>query len=138
MLKDALVGSVFKVTELRTQSQLVTGQTAARLALGKPGNKAVQPTTGADFQPGRQMQQARGVDIGALRSLASSGQGRFRELGNGDADLRALLPDAPQTTTTVQDEQVARRADQWVEYAPWLIPLLMVPALLLFRRGVVS
>ncbi len=66
MLKDALVGSVFKVTELRTQSQLVTGQTAARLALGKPGDKAVQPTTGADFQPGRQMQQAGGVDIRAL------------------------------------------------------------------------
>ena len=84
MLKDALVGSVFKVTELRTQSQLVTGQTAARLALGKPGDKAVQPTTGADFQPGRQMQLYRGCipllyekerasdwmkDVGSLGSL---------------------------------------------------------------------
>ena len=114
------------------------GITLAVLSVGSREGAPVRLADGSLLKDASGSIVTPGVDIGALRSLASSGQGRFRELGNGDADLRALLPDAPQTTTTVQDEQVARRADQWVEYAPWLIPLLMVPALLLFRRGVVS
>ncbi|MDO6461135.1 VWA domain-containing protein [Granulosicoccaceae sp. 1_MG-2023] len=70
-----------------------------------------------------------------LQALAAAAGGRYRRLGTGDADLRYLLPDAPVAVEAPQESQSARRADQWIEYAPWLLPLLMLPGLLLFRRG---
>lgn len=74
----------------------------------------------------------------SLQALASSVGGRYQELSNGDADLKALLPDAPDTLRADEAPDLMRRADQWIEYAPWLVPWLLLPALLLFRRGMVS
>ncbi|MFZ0485405.1 MAG: hypothetical protein WAL83_00260, partial [Arenicellales bacterium] len=50
-----------------------------------------------------------------------------------DADLRKVL--APRTRATDDAVRSALKTDRWREEGPWLLPMLMVLVLPLFRRG---
>ncbi|MBN8262772.1 MAG: VWA domain-containing protein [Xanthomonadales bacterium] len=74
------------------------------------------------------------LDEGALQQLAVAGGGRYAALTPTDADLRALgvLVPAAGGAEAAQGEQ--RRT--WRDDGYWLLPLVMVLALPLFRRGI--
>ncbi|HSD17695.1 MAG TPA: VWA domain-containing protein [Thermomonas sp.] len=73
------------------------------------------------------------LDAPALRRLAASGGGRYQSLSAGDFDLRALgvLDPRQDAGTSVLGQKVAR----WRDDGYWLLPLVMLLCLPLFRRG---
>ena len=73
------------------------------------------------------------LDAGSLQRLASSGGGGYRQLAAGDADLRALGVLDPRV-----DDGAAVRGEtsaSWRDDGYWLLPLALLLALPLFRRG---
>ena len=83
-------------------------------------------------RPGGGDGQAR-LDAPSLQRLADSGGGRYVPLSAGDADLQALGVLDPQDAAGIaaQGEKVATRSDDGY----WLLPLVMLLCLPLFRRG---
>ncbi|KMM74212.1 membrane protein [Xanthomonas sp. NCPPB 1128] len=72
------------------------------------------------------------LDADALRALAAAGAGRYAALTPDDADLRALGVLRPQEEeATAADESHGR---VWLDQGYWLLPPLMLLALLAFRR----
>ena len=73
------------------------------------------------------------LDAASLQSLAASGGGDYRQLTAGDGDLRALGVLDPRS-----DDGAAARGGtsaSWRDDGYWLLPLAMLLALPLFRRG---
>ena len=75
-----------------------------------------------------------GVDLDALRSIASAGGGRFSTLSNDDTDLQRVL-DRGGVTLFDDVKQSSVRTDQWREEGIWLVLVLLPFAALGFRRG---
>ncbi|MCI2262778.1 tetratricopeptide repeat protein [Xanthomonas indica] len=72
------------------------------------------------------------LDAGSLRALATAGAGRYAALTPDDSDLRALGVLRPQEAdATAADESHGR---VWLDQGYWLLPPLMLLALLAFRR----
>lgn len=87
---------------------------------------------GGTFDAGISVGQAR-LDAASLRRLAQSGGGVYQTLTVDDADLRALGVLDPQS-----DSGAAARGEKttsWRDGGFWLLPLVMLLALPLFRRG---
>ncbi|MGE4367679.1 VWA domain-containing protein [Thermomonas sp.] len=75
--------------------------------------------------------QAR-LDAGSLQALAVAGGGRYQTIAVGDADLRALGVLRPGHAAGVASGQAAQA---WRDDGYWLLPLVMLCVLPLFRRG---
>lgn len=75
--------------------------------------------------------QAR-LDAASLRALAAAGGGRYQAMTAGDADLRALGVLQPGRADGAASGQAAR---VWRDDGYWLLPLVMLCVLPLFRRG---
>ncbi len=78
-----------------------------------------------------------GLDENHLRNLAAAGGGYFATLSLDDRDLDALkiITIDGQADAQLQEKD-ARTADQWREFGPWLLLLVLPLAALAFRRGV--
>ena len=87
---------------------------------------------GGTFETSGGMGQAR-LDAASLRRLASSGGGGYQTLTVDDADLRALGVLDPQADrgAAAHGEKIA----SWRDGGFWLLPLVMLLVLPLFRRG---
>ena len=87
---------------------------------------------GGVFDAPEGLGQAR-LDAPALRRMAASGGGSYQPLSPGDADLRALgvLDPRQDAGTSERGQKVAR----WRDDGYWLLPLVMLLCLPLFRRG---
>lgn len=81
---------------------------------------------------GGNLQQAR-LDAAALRKLANSGGGRYSTLVAGNGDLRALGVLDPQDSAGISAR--GEKAASWRDDGYWLLPLVMLLCLPLFRRG---
>jgi Ca-activated chloride channel family protein len=92
---------------------------------------------GAYMNAQGRIEQAR-LDEGSLRALASSGGGRYARLTIDDADLRDLGVLEPGRAQTGGGESSSGQS--WLDEGYWLLPPLMLLALLAFRRrgGVAS
>ncbi len=75
------------------------------------------------------------LDRVSLRSLAAAGEGVYVDLDPGDADLVALDSVLRLSGEIELDEEQTRESENWTEYAPWLLPLVLLSGLGLFRRG---
>jgi len=78
------------------------------------------------------------LDESSLRELAAAGAGRYARL-RADADdlaaLQLLQPgDHPQGALSTSGDQ----ATHWRDEGPWLLPVLLILALLGFRRGALA
>jgi len=73
------------------------------------------------------------LDAGSLQALVASGGGGYRALAPGDVDLRGLGVLDPRVAdgASARGEKIASRRDDGY----WLLPLAMLLALPLFRRG---
>ncbi|PTA71650.1 MULTISPECIES: tetratricopeptide repeat protein [unclassified Stenotrophomonas] len=93
------------------------------LGLGTPAGAAYRDGSG-------QIRQA-ALDEGSLRAVASAGGGRYVRIAADDTDLRALgVLDAREGTAA----QRPGEGRQWRDEGFWLLPPLMLLALLAFRR----
>ncbi|ALN84338.1 von Willebrand factor type A domain protein [Lysobacter capsici] len=100
------------------------GYTVSALGLGTAAGAAFQ-------RPDGRIVMAR-MDVDSLRGLAADGGGRYAAISNDDSDLRALRILAPGSADagTAQGEKTLTREDNGY----WLLPALMLLALLAFRR----
>lgn len=71
------------------------------------------------------------LDSGSLRRLAASGNGRYVHIADGDADLRALGVLDPGNAGTTGKGSAGLA---WRDEGYWLLPPLLLVALLAFRR----
>lgn len=87
---------------------------------------------GGVFETEAGLGQAR-LDAESLRRLSSSGGGDYRTLTIDDADLRGLgvLEPQDESSTAVRGE----KGVSWRDGGFWLLPLVMLLVLPLFRRG---
>ena len=96
------------------------------LGLGTPAGAAYRDGSG-------QIRQA-ALDEGSLRAVATAGGGRYARIAADDSDLRALgVLDAREGSAT----QRPGEGKQWRDEGFWLLPPLMLLALLAFRRRAV-
>lgn len=72
------------------------------------------------------------LDDSSLRALAAAGGGRYTALRADDGDLRAFGVLVPRAGETAAGDLGARA---WQDQGYWLLPPLMLLALLAFRRG---
>lgn len=88
-------------------------------------------TTGAAYRDSRGQIANAALDEASLRRLADAGGGRYQRLASDTTDLRALdLLRADRSAG--ESEHGAVR--QWLDQGYWLLPPLMLLALLAFRR----
>ena len=107
-------------------SARVDGYRVSALGLGTPAGSAYRAPAGG-------IEHAR-LEADALRALAAAGGGTYETLAPGLSDLRALGVLDPRTAGV--DGQVGdARSRHWQDGGFWLLPLLMLLALLAFRRG---
>ena len=76
------------------------------------------------------------LDAGSLRALAGSGGGRYAALTAGDADLQALGVLDPESDAASASRE--RGSLAWQDQGYWLLPALLLLALLAFRRGALA
>lgn len=96
------------------------------LGLGTPAGAAYRDGSG-------QIRQA-ALDEGSLRAVATAGGGRYARIAADDSDLRALgVLDAREGTAA----QRPGEGKQWRDEGFWLLPPVMLLALLAFRRRAV-
>lgn len=96
------------------------------LGLGTPAGAAYRDGNG-------QIRQA-ALDEGSLRAVATAGGGRYARIAADDSDLRALgVLDAREGTAA----QRPGEGKQWLDEGFWLLPPVMLLALLAFRRRAV-
>ncbi|WP_294993335.1 VWA domain-containing protein [uncultured Stenotrophomonas sp.] len=99
------------------------GMQVSVLGLGTPAGAAYRDGSG-------QIRQA-ALDEGSLRALATAGGGRYARIAADDSDLRALgVLDAREGAAA----QRPGEARQWRDEGFWLLPPVMLLALLAFRR----
>lgn len=99
------------------------GMQVSVLGLGTPA--------GAAYRDGRGQIAPAALDEASLRRLASAGGGRYQRVANDDGDLHALdLLRADQGAGEQQRGDVRR----WLDQGYWLLPPVMLLALLAFRR----
>ncbi|MEX5403396.1 tetratricopeptide repeat protein [Stenotrophomonas sp. WED208] len=102
------------------------GMQVSVLGLGTPAGAAYRDGSG-------QIRQA-ALDEGSLRALATAGGGRYARIAADDSDLRALgVLDAREGTAA----QRPGEGKQWRDEGFWLLPPVMLLALLAFRRRAV-
>mgnify|MGYP001818759959 CR=1 FL=1 len=78
-----------------------------------------------------------GLDDRHLLELAAAGGGNYATLSTDDRDLAALKVITVDGQSGVQlREKDALTADQWREFGPWLLLLVLPLAVLVFRPGV--
>ncbi|HGM6068260.1 TPA: tetratricopeptide repeat protein [Stenotrophomonas maltophilia] len=129
----ALQGQVLLVTD-QADSEAALAAAQARslglqvsvLGLGTPAGAAYRDGSG-------QIRQA-ALDEGSLRAVATAGGGRYARIAADDSDLRALgVLDAREGTAS----QRPGEGKQWRDEGFWLLPPVMLLALLAFRRRAV-
>ena len=89
--------------------------------------------SGAPYRDGEGRILHARLDAGSLRALATAGGGDYQALTTDESDLRTLGvldPDAADASVQRGDKGLA-----WQDGGYWLLPPLMLLALLAFRRG---
>ncbi len=124
-------GDILLLTD-RVDGEALTEAARARIAGYRVSAIGLGTAQGGVFDTRGGLGNAR-LDASSLRALAASGGGGYESLSAGDADLRALGVLDPR----VDDGAAAGggASASWRDDGFWLLPLAMLLALPLFRRG---
>ncbi|HWS78108.1 MAG TPA: tetratricopeptide repeat protein [Thermomonas sp.] len=124
-------GDILLLTD-RAASEALAEAARARMAGYRVSVIGLGTARGGVFDTPAGLGNAR-LDAASLRALAASGGGGYRPLTAGNGDLRALGVLDPQAG----DGAAARggKVASWRDDGYWLLPLAMLLALPLFRRG---
>lgn len=74
------------------------------------------------------------LDKDGLRDLASGSGGVYSDITSDDTDIKRLI-DLTVDRQEKEQSDVEMLSEQWVERSPWLLPFVLLIALLMFRRG---
>ena len=124
-------GDILLLTD-RADAGAIAEAARARTAGYRVSALGLGTARGGVFETPAGLRNAR-LDAGSLQALVASGGGSYRPLAAGDADLRALGVLDPRVGdgASARGEKIASRRDDGY----WLLPLAMLLALPLFRRG---
>ena len=124
-------GDILLLTD-RADGDALAEAARARIAGYRVSALGLGTAHGGVFDIGGSLGSAR-LDAASLQALAASGGGVYRALTAGDGDLRALGVLAPRIDggTVARGKTASARRDDGY----WLLPLVMLLALPLFRRG---
>lgn len=124
-------GDILVLTD-RADAEAIAEAARARSAGYRVSVLGLGTARGGVFETPGGLRNAR-LDAGSLQTLVASGGGAYRALALGDADLRALGVLDPRVGdgAAARGEKIASRRDDGY----WLLPLAMLLALPLFRRG---
>jgi Ca-activated chloride channel family protein len=79
------------------------------------------------------------LEISALRSLSSSGNGRFAQISGDSSDINFLMPKVVGDDSENEQESIteddAFNEEKYIDEGPWLALLLLPLVVLLFRKG---
>ena len=124
-------GDILLLTD-HADAAAVGAATQAHVAGYRVSALGLGTAQGGVFETDAGLGQAR-LDAASLRRLSSSGGGDYQTLTVDNADLRALGVLDPRS-----DSNAATRGEKitsWRDGGFWLLPLIMLLALPLFRRG---
>ncbi len=124
-------GDILLLTD-HADAAAVSAAARAHLAGYRVSALGLGTAQGGTFETDAGLGQAR-LDAASLRRLASNGGGGYQALTVDDGDLRALGVLDPQagSSAAARGEKIA----SWRDGGFWLLPLVMLLALPLFRRG---
>lgn len=88
---------------------------------------------GASYRDQRGAIEQAHLDETTLRALAAAGGGAYQRIANTSADLQALAVLEPQAGAQDREQQ-ASAGKQWQDEGYWLLPPLLLLAVLAFRR----
>jgi Ca-activated chloride channel family protein len=106
------------------------------LAVGTEAGRPIRREDGSLVQDNAGNIVIAGLDTAGLQQLARTGNGVYVRLGTGSEDVEQLIQAISQQRTHTADTDDPRQSEYWIEYGPWLIPLMMLCLLTVFRRGV--
>lgn len=130
------------------------GHRLSVLAVGTDAGAPLRDTDGGFVNNAQGEIVVPGLDVDSLEALADAGGGVVQRMTNDDADIARLqlerenvalqretlqnvsIVDAFARSTPSATTQSA--SQQWIERGPWVLPLVALAALLLFRRGVIG
>ncbi len=113
------------------------GHRVSVLAVGTEKGAPLQNEEGRFYVDADGEQIVPGLQLSALRKVSEAGGGYFSQLAADDRDLEGLSRVQEALVPAEQGSGSERRERYWVERGPWVVPILAVLALLLFRRGLV-
>lgn len=71
-----------------------------------------------------------------LQQVSSLGGGIYTDISGANTDVTALFSAVRTTSAPGLPSEDKRESEHWIEYGPWLLPLLLPIFLFVFRRGV--
>lgn len=124
-------GDILVLTD-RAEPSAMAEAVKARAAGYRVSVLGLGTAQGGVVQTSRGVRDAR-LDAGSLRTLAASGGGGYQALVAGDGDLRALGVLDPQAEGGAASR--GEKSASWRDDGYWLLPLVILLVLPLFRRG---
>ena len=139
-------GHIIVFSDAEIESRDIDAAGSARAASHRLSVLAVGTAAGVPLrdEEGRFLQQANGsivvpqLDMDGMQALVEAGGGLALRLSTDSHDLDSL--EQVRTAIAIQGEspEVAGQDMYWLERAPWLLWLLVVAALALFRKGLIA
>lgn len=113
------------------------GHRVSVLAIGTESGAPLRGPNGQFIKNRRGAVVVPQLDLDQLRRMTDAGGGITVEMSPGRRDVDAIL-DAALRAGVEHEENASGDtfAYYWVERSPWLLPLLLLASLLLFRRGI--
>ena len=138
-------GSIFLITDSQVGQRDIDAAVHARSRGHSVSVLAVGTESGAPLRgPNGQFIKSRSgsvvvpqLDLVQLRKLTDAGGGITVKMSPGQRDVDTILDIALRARIDLERNSSGEPvAHYWVERSPWLLPLVLLASLLLFRRGV--
>ena len=138
-------GEIFLITDGIEQSEIRELQNFVRSNNHRLSILGVGTNEGAPIKQtnGELLKDARGsivipkLNDGSLRQVARSSGGIYTRLSNNDADIEKLALQKVVSHEAKKDDNQLHQGDQWKEFGPFLVMLILPFAAYAFRRGLV-
>lgn len=139
-------GHIIVISDAQIESQDIEAASVARAAGHRLSALAVGTTAGVPLrdEEGKFLQQANGsivvpqLDMDGMQALASAGGGLAQRLSTDSRDLDLLERVRAAIAIQSGSPEAVGKDMYWLERAPWLLWVLVVAALFLFRKGVIA